>query len=80
MNRSRHGYIVMLSPNLAEHLVSGVFDLHRLDVAVATIERTLPIAATRFTDRLILLHEEASPTNDPVSWKFLSRNSVDSQR
>jgi transmembrane sensor len=54
VNRYRHGHIVMLNPKLAEHLVSGVFDLQRLDAAVTTIERTLPITATHFTDRLIL--------------------------
>ena len=54
MNRYRHGHIMMLNPKLAEHLVSGVFDLQRLDAAVTTIERTLPIIATHFTDRLII--------------------------
>lgn len=53
MNRYRRGHIMVLNPKLAEHRVSGVFDLQRLDAAVSTIERTLPITATHFTDRLI---------------------------
>jgi len=40
---------------LARHPVSGVFDLQRLDSAVTTIARTLPVTTVRLTDRYVLL-------------------------
>ncbi|GJL58468.1 MAG: sensor [Nitrospirales bacterium] len=55
INRYRSGYIVIFNDTLREHLVSGVFDLDRLDSAVATIERTLPMASLHLTDQLIIL-------------------------
>jgi transmembrane sensor len=54
INRYRSGYIVIFNEALREHLVSGVFDLNRLDSAVATIERTLPMTSLQLTDRFIL--------------------------
>jgi transmembrane sensor len=54
INRYRRGHIVVINSQLAQRLVSGVFDLQRLDAAVTTIERTLPITSTHFTDCLIL--------------------------
>lgn len=55
INRYRSGHIVIFNDILREHLVSGVFDLDRLDSAVTTIERTLPMASLHLTDRLIIL-------------------------
>lgn len=53
INRYRPGHIVIFNDTLREHLVSGVFDLDRLDSAVTTIERTLPMASLHLTGRLI---------------------------
>lgn len=55
INRYRHGHIMILSSKLANHRVSGAFDLQRLDSAVAAIERTLPGIAVHLTNRLVLL-------------------------
>lgn len=55
INRYRPGYIIVLTDSLRDHRVNGVFHLDRLDTAVATIERTLPITALHITDRLIFL-------------------------
>jgi transmembrane sensor len=54
INRYRPGRIVLLSSGLSGHPVSGVFDLDRLDSAVATIEHTLPVKSVRLTDRFVL--------------------------
>lgn len=53
INRYRPGRIVLLSETLARHPVSGVFDLHRLDAALSTIEQTLPVTAYRLFDRFV---------------------------
>jgi transmembrane sensor len=54
INRYRPGRIVLLSSGLSGHPVSGVFDLDRLDSAVATIEHTLPVKSVHLTDRFVL--------------------------
>lgn len=55
LNRYRPGYILLLNNTLAAHPVSGVFDVNRLDSAVATIEETLAVTTVRLTDRFVLL-------------------------
>lgn len=54
INRYRLGRVVLLSDTLADHRVSGVFDLDRLDTAVTTIEQTLPVTTVRLTNRFVL--------------------------
>lgn len=55
INRYRPGHIMLLSPSLSNHRVSGVFDLDRLDSAVAAIERTLPVTTVHMTNRYVFL-------------------------
>jgi len=55
INRYRPGHIVILNDALESHEVSGVFDLDRLDAAVETIEKTLPVTSLHVTDRYIFL-------------------------
>lgn len=47
INRYRPGRIMLFSSGLSGHPVSGVFDLDRLDFAIATIEHTLPVKSVR---------------------------------
>lgn len=54
INRYRPGRVVLLSETLSRHPVSGVFDLHRLDAALSTIEQTLPVTAYRLFDRFVI--------------------------
>ena len=53
INRYRPGRVVLLSETLSRHPVSGVFDLHRLDAALSTIEQTLPVTTYRLFDRFV---------------------------
>lgn len=53
INRYRPGRVVLLNETLSRHPVSGVFDLHRLDAALSTIEQTLPVTTYRLFDRFV---------------------------
>jgi len=55
INRYRPGHVMLLSASLSDHRVSGVFDLDRLDSAVAAIERTLPVTTVHVTSRYVFL-------------------------
>ncbi|MDD1619988.1 MAG: FecR family protein [Methylococcaceae bacterium] len=55
LNRYRPGKIVIADPSLAEHLVTGVFDAAAPEAALSAIEKTLSVAETRLTERLVFL-------------------------
>lgn len=54
LNRHRQGRVLLLNARLAQHRVSGVFDLHRLDEAVTAIERTLNLHAVHLPPSLAI--------------------------
>jgi transmembrane sensor len=56
LNRYRRGYIGISDPDLARRPVSGVFRVDDPVGAVDVIQRTLGLATTRLTDRIIFLH------------------------
>lgn len=53
INRYRPGQVALLGARLADHRVSGVFDLDRLDTALTAIEHTLPVTTVRLTSRFV---------------------------
>jgi len=55
INRYRPGHVMLLSAGLSDHRVSGVFDLDRLDSAMAAIEQTLPVTTIHMTNRYVFL-------------------------
>jgi transmembrane sensor len=56
LNRYHRGYIGVSDPDLARRPVSGVFRVDDPVGAVDVIQRTLGLATTRLTDRVIFLH------------------------
>jgi transmembrane sensor len=56
LNRYRAGRIVILNPNIAGLLVSGVFEIDRPDSVTAALETVLGIGAREITPWLVLLH------------------------
>ncbi|AEG01266.1 FecR family protein [Methylomonas methanica] len=55
LNRYRKGRIVIFGQDLAEHRVTGVFDTHEPEQALATIENILGLQEWRFGDALVIL-------------------------
>jgi transmembrane sensor len=56
LNRYHPGYIRVVGGDLAQRRFSGVFPVDDPMGAINTIQRSLGISSTRFTDRLIFLH------------------------
>ncbi|PKD39307.1 iron dicitrate transport regulator FecR [Methylomonas sp. Kb3] len=56
LNRYRPGKIVIADPDLAAHLVTGVFNANDPEAALTVIETTLAVSETRLTDAFIVLH------------------------
>lgn len=55
LNRYRSGKVIIVDHNLAEHLVTGVFDSAAPDAALAAIEKTLAAKEYRLLDSLVFL-------------------------
>lgn len=55
LNRYRPGKIVIADAELADHLVTGVFDANDPEAALNVIEHTLAVAEIRLTDALVVL-------------------------
>lgn len=55
LNRYRPGKIVIADSDLAQHLVTGVFDANDPEAALNVIEKTLSAGETRLTDALVIL-------------------------
>ncbi|OAI11459.1 hypothetical protein A1507_20475 [Methylomonas koyamae] len=55
LNRYRPGRIVIADAELAEHLVTGVFDANDPEAALNVIEKTLSADEIRLTDALVVL-------------------------
>jgi transmembrane sensor len=61
LGRYRPGAIVLLDQEIGALPVSGVFDLHDVDGALASIEQRLPVRVTVVADRLVLVTAKAEP-------------------
>lgn len=55
LGRYRRGKIVLLDDEMGALPVSGVFDLHDVDGALASIAQRLPVRVTVLADRLVLV-------------------------
>jgi transmembrane sensor len=56
INRYRPGRLVIINPSIRYRLVTGAFEIHRLDDVLDVLRHSLGINATALTDYFILLH------------------------
>jgi len=55
LERYRSGRIVILGSSIKNLRLTGVFGTENTDIALRTIEQTLPVKISRFTDKLVVL-------------------------
>ena len=55
LNRYRSGKIIIMNNAIKKLPVTGVFDTVDTNVALKTIEQSLPINVTKITEKLVLL-------------------------
>lgn len=56
LNRYRSGQVILLSDDLAQLPVSGVFDIQHLDRLLGVIEQSLAVKSIRVSEQLTLIH------------------------
>ncbi len=56
INRHRPGRVVLMSPQLGSHRVSGVFAIDKIDSVLARIEETLPVRSFDLAGRYVVLY------------------------
>lgn len=54
----RPGIVMIVGQDIKSLEVTGLFDTTDTDVALRTIEQTLPVKVSRFTDRFVLIHSD----------------------
>lgn len=56
INRHRPGRVVLMSPQLGRHRVSGVFAIDKIDIVLARIGETLPVRSFDLAGRYVVLY------------------------